>query len=372
MNTHTVQEREDVVRIAGERLKEFIAHPPQDARHWGIRTTSGTTGGAPLITAYRYPVSRGRLFKPSRTLQCYGSMSSRLFFAHLAHMRDTAGESVSLSLDGRDLGPGLERALDQFGAEIIAGYPSFVARASEHMSAGARARVTGIRLSGEFVDSGLRRLFEERFANAGIIAIYVSAETGRLSTFPCGHLPLNSYHPAEGVTVEVLSADASGAGELLISKNGEGSLPLVRYRIGDVGRIVDGACACGAPVTFEVLGRSGYDYLKLAGAIIRREEIDRVVRLCANDIRDFRLEASLVTRGDALKGYLELTAVPTGADTPDALGRIREVFTRELRLTPTRALGALVEEGVFLPLSVRFVKELPAMGKDVRLSMKRS
>src|SRR3989344_1830733 len=134
MDTRTVQEREDIVRIAGERMKEFIAHPPRDARLWGIRTTSGTTGGVPLIVPHRYPPVRGRIFKERRMLQCYGSMSSRLSFSHVTHMRDTAGDSISLSLDGLDLGQGLERVLDEFEAEIIVGYPSFVARVSEHMS----------------------------------------------------------------------------------------------------------------------------------------------------------------------------------------------------------------------------------------------
>jgi len=317
-----IEERADAATAARERLKTFIAHPPEDARLWGIRTTSGTTGGEPLIVPHHYPSMRGRIFKEEkRMLQCYGSMSSRLSFTHLSHIRDTADELVSLSLDGADLGPGLDRALDEFGADIIIGYPSFVARVCALMSAGARARVVHVRLSGEFIDSGLRHLFEERFANADTTSMYVSAETGRLSTFPCGHLPLNRYHPAPGVTIEIAEPGDDGAGDILVSKDGREELvPFRRYRVGDTGRIVPGSCPCGEAVTFEVLGRSGHDYLKLAGAIVRREEVERVARRLG--LREYFLEGSLKMRGNTPAGALELSIVPPEGAGEEAAARL--------------------------------------------------
>jgi len=281
-------------------------------------------------------------------------------------------EHICLALDGSDLIPRLSSVLEEFAPDAIYGYSSFVMRVAEFINESVRGSVTVLRISGERVGAELERSLAGAFPSARITQNYVSAEAGRISSAPCGHLPMNRYHPAKGVTIEILDRDESGVGELLVSKRAEGALPLDRYRIGDVGRVVAGSCACGAPDTFEVLGRSGYDYLKVAGAIIRRDEVERVVRLCAEYIKDYRVEASLATSEDKLKGCLELIVVPRDGERGNVGSHIAETFNRELMMTPTRTLGALVEEGLFLPLSIRFVEAFPAMAKDLKLSMKSS
>jgi len=135
--------------------------------------------------------------------------------------------------------------------------------------------------------------------SASIESVYISVETGAISGIPCGHLGRGMYHPKPGVVVEISGTDADGAGDILVSTQFGKKRRIERYRIGDIGRIIEGACACGAAHTFEVLGRRGYDYVKVAGALFHRAEFDRVAGRCADFFDDYRIEVSENSQGGA-------------------------------------------------------------------------
>jgi phenylacetate-CoA ligase len=67
---------------------------------------------------------------------------------------------------------------------------------------------------------------------------------------------------AEHVLVEIDNPDESGVGDILITNLDGYGMPLLRYRIGDRGRLHDGECDCGLPLPLlgQLAGRSN-DFL---------------------------------------------------------------------------------------------------------------
>lgn len=97
---------------------------------------------------------------------------------------------------------------------------------------------------------------------------YTSADCG-LMGYPCPHCGPGVYHlPTDFQYLEIVD------GELLVTNLGRLSLPIIRYRIGDVGVWVEGPCACGDPnPRFQLRGRAGEDF-KIGGGFINMGEFD--------------------------------------------------------------------------------------------------
>lgn len=114
-----------------------------------------------------------------------------------------------------------------------------------------------------------RHLLEEVFG-CPASNIYGSREVGHVAcTCPEGSLHVNQ----ENYLVEVeQDSDAScrRIGQLLITPLFPTPMPLLRYRIGDLGEIADGACPCGRShlVLKSILGRSSEVFTTRRGRMI--------------------------------------------------------------------------------------------------------
>ncbi|WP_243310187.1 DVU_1553 family AMP-dependent CoA ligase [Fundidesulfovibrio agrisoli] len=106
-------------------------------------------------------------------------------------------------------------------------------------------------LSGEPVDDGLRQAAAK--AGIEIFAHYGLTETCFGGGVECG--AHQGYHLREAdllvEVVEPVSGDpvANGRqGEVVLSTLNRRGMPLLRYRTGDMGRMLPGPCACGSPL----------------------------------------------------------------------------------------------------------------------------
>ncbi len=204
--------------------------------------------------------------------------------------------------------------------------------------------------------------------------MYNTNETGALSKPPCGYLPLDSYHHAEGGGVLIDGADETGAGDILISKDLTPTVAVRDYRIGDIGRLRETPCACGESRTLQILGRRGYDYIKIGGALFLQKEFERVAGMCADLFDDYRAEAYEVFDESTPKGRLVLRVF-----RKNSLGGFKEKneiaarYCRELFLSQSQTLGDFIEKGILLPLVVEYVERpFPATYKNLKLSFKLS
>ncbi|HCG99183.1 MAG TPA: capsule biosynthesis protein CapK [Actinobacteria bacterium] len=113
----------------------------------------------------------------------------------------------------------------------------------------------------------------ERVFQAPVFDRYGSREMGNIACECAEHSGLHVSSPTH--YVEVLHDDASPAqpgevGEIVVTVLTNYAMPLIRYRIGDMGMWATAACACGRgwPVLKEVTGRVTDRFLKKDGTLV--------------------------------------------------------------------------------------------------------
>lgn len=369
-------ERKDIAALGERTLEDLIVAPPEEVKTCLIRMTSGTSG-VPIVIATGYsPEAPGEIAGDEsvrRMIVCIGSRSARLSNVLIGRCgpKDTAMRVMPV--DPQDLGPSLAGLLDDFKADGLHGFPAFIARLSEFMPAEAAREVRIIKVTGEVLSAERERYFAERFPNARQTEIYIASEVGgRIGNRSCRYLARNHFHPVEGVVVGIENGDEDGVGDITITKSVFRKARIERYRVGDIGRMVGGTCPCGEPVTFELMGRRGIDYIKLLGALIRREEFDRVVATFPDLIDDYRVDVREIAEDGKTRGEIVLRAFRRRGPVTEALAReMAETFSRRVFVTPTRTLAELVESGTFSPLRIVFsATPFPPGHKDVKLTLR--
>jgi phenylacetate-CoA ligase len=166
-------------------------------------------------------------------------------------------------VETRDLEPPrIERTLEKIaasGAGYAYGYASLIARFAAHVeSTGRHEGALGLRLAvvtAEMSGAAERRWIAERLG-CPVADEYGCSEVD-IITFQC---PEGGRHViADNILLEQLPArEAGGAGELVVTDLNNLTMPLIRYRLGDLGRLATGVCACGRtwPLLSAVDGRT--------------------------------------------------------------------------------------------------------------------
>lgn len=368
-------ERKDFTEILGMTLRDFFDHPPspEDVMDYGVRLSSGSTGSGILVGIhkisahlYRSTITKQWYVGSDRVLCCFGPITMRVFTV-LDAQRFTE-DTLYLSLDARDLVPGTEHVLADFSPQKVLGIPSYVLHIATHMDTQTRQKVRSVNVFGEFLTQTTVSMLAEFFPNAKVHSLFAVSEIGAISTVSCDHQPLNFYHPRPGIDVALYESDESGIGELLVSTLLNQTIPIERYKTGDTVRMHSGPCQCGQTTTFEVLGRRGYDYLKVVGVTLRQEECERVAQVLGA-FDDYRVEASSVREDGHVRGKIVLHIFRRDGVGTEGLAReIGVNFSRELRLTPTRTLAELIEQQVFVPITVVFTdRPFPDANKNIKL-----
>ncbi|MFP4147083.1 MAG: phenylacetate--CoA ligase family protein [Halorhodospira sp.] len=141
------------------------------------------------------------------------------------------------------------RFLGRFRPHLVYGYPTVIARVA-HQAASQPRLLGGWRpdlvvCTSEMLYPQLREAITAGLGAPPVANEYGSRDAG-LTAHECRQGRL--HIAAEHVWVEVDAPDASGVGDLLITNLDGYGMPLVRYRVGDRGRISDEACPCGSPL----------------------------------------------------------------------------------------------------------------------------
>jgi phenylacetate-CoA ligase len=136
--------------------------------------------------------------------------------------------------------------LPEYRFTIVMGDPFWIARFTEiAMARGVRAPMTGFVSAAERMTEGLRGLIEG-YWKAPVYMTYASTELGASLGAECAEK--TGYHLHEyDYAVEILNPDAEGFGEVAFTTLTRSVMPLIRYRTGDVARLIPGRCPCGLP-----------------------------------------------------------------------------------------------------------------------------
>lgn len=337
--------------------------PPEGIDH--VRATSGTSG-------------RGALFCPRTPLR---GMDYRLAYHdfkrpmlaftvpamphwHESFMERSGGPTAVVYDPGNpDASVRIARDADVDSISVFAFHMLAIGESMKREGMGGRIRF--IEMAGEACTRKLFEYLRETFPNAVILPFYGSSEVEDSPIgMPCrpitGEEPLSLYHGKESHYLEIVDPDTGkvlepqeGAeGELVITAYpGEPcAFPLLRFRTGDMVRVISEKCPAHGSWSFTVLGRSGLDFIKVPGGVVRSDEIERVLRLFGDEVTDvysLSVEERQTAQGPRLA--LRLLVEPK---RPVRLEKFAEAVSREMRVSPHLTWAKGVEEGRFDPLVV--------------------
>jgi phenylacetate-coenzyme A ligase PaaK-like adenylate-forming protein len=227
---------------------------------------------------------------------------------------------------------------------------------------GITENIKFIEVTGEICSTALYRYMKQTFPNAVILQSYGASEVEDVHMgMPCkpmdGTEPLAVYHPKETHYLEIIDSHGTSLeprvgveGELLVTAYpGEPSaFPLIRFRIGDMIRVVEDRCPHGS-WSFTVLGRAELDFVKVTGGVLRVDEIIRVLQLFpekVTDVFEFHYIIKETDKGPLLSPILKIEMV----GNPNLKELARDI-EEHLRINPELTYAQGVNDGRFLPLT---------------------
>ena len=182
-----------------------------------------------------------------------------------------------------DVGEAVARTAE-LGADCLVGIPVQVLAMAEHPDGNLLAgKVKSVLLTTDYVPQALARRVERAWG-CEVFEHYGMTETGLGGGVDCrAH---QGYHlRAADLYCEVIDPDRGRIlppdrkGELVVSTLTREAMPLLRYRTGDWGRLLDGPCSCGGftPRLARVPGRLSNSLDMGCGAILPMWELDEAL-----------------------------------------------------------------------------------------------
>lgn len=252
---------------------EMLAQPPVRGRYF--RSTSGSTGNPlrvwmdPAAAAWAWAAdyygllwhgiqvgARALTLRP-RTA---GAVGEWIRNNHLVAATDLSPSRLAAAV----------RFLERRDTTYVWGYVSAVvelARQARVMGLRSQPLVPFAKVFGEMLYPFQRQIIEEGLG-ARVIETYGCNETGTVA-YEC---PAGSIHVfADHVEVEILKngepAPLGEMGDIVLTCTTNRTMPLIRYRVGDRGRLLPDPCSCGRPhpVLAGIEGRSGDVLLTSSG-----------------------------------------------------------------------------------------------------------
>ncbi len=223
--------------------------------------------------------------------------------------------------------PAIAAYLRDFKVTVIVGLPSFLLKFAEFVREHKKEYpfpLKTILFGGEYAGPEMVRFFRSVFPGVRVRSVaYASVDAGMIG-YQCPHCPGAVHHLFESEQHMEIIDPATGApvrpgatGELVVTVLHKRHMPVIRFKVGDLGRWVEGPCRCGrADRRFEILGRCD-DRIHAGGAHIFVGDISRAVASVKGLSLNFQLEISAGKGGDRLRLRVETRGAapaPKGAE----------------------------------------------------------
>jgi phenylacetate-CoA ligase len=201
---------------------------------------------------------------------------------------------------------------------------------------------------------------------------YSSGDAG-LMGYQCPQCPPGIYHLPTGFQyleiIDPLTGEACPSGkpgEIVVTNLARLSMPILRYRLGDVGAFLDGACACGDPnPRFRLDGRAGEDF-KIGGAFISMKAVDGCVARFAG-----RISLNAMVELEDIGGQMAFRLRVEAADPDEAAAcapALREALCEAIpELAAGQKLGFITAVDI-VPVRLGSLPRNPITGKAKRLN----
>ncbi len=217
--------------------------------------------------------------------------------------------------------------LEDFQVTALIGLPSFLVKLAEHVKAHGKYRlaVKKIFYGGEYVGEEMIKFFKSVFPGVDVRSGgYASADAGVIG-FQCPHCVRGQHHLfAHSQFIEFVDQDTlkpvkkGEIGELVVTGLSKKHMPIIRYRVGDLGRWLMKPCSCGRKEPlFEILGRCD-DRIHVGGAHLFVNDIQNAL----GKVPDLSFNFQVVI---AKKGHKDALAIRAEVKDPAALARAGEL-----------------------------------------------
>ncbi|MBU2574403.1 MAG: AMP-binding protein [Elusimicrobia bacterium] len=264
----------------------------------GIYFASGGSTGSPkyvFYDAHEYDLTCRML---ARTIE-YGGLDERDIIANLfvagnlwsswLSVEKALGYTKAISVPvGSNLPvENIVRYLEDFKVNAVIGLPSFLIKLAEFVEAGKGKRslsINKIFYGGEYVGSEMVKFFQRVFPGVAVrSAGFATADAGVVG-FQCAHCLKGAHHLfdqsqyLEFVAPDTLKPVKKGeVGEIIITSLTKKHMPIIRFRLGDLGRWLPKPCGCGRnEPLFEILGRCD-DRIHAGGAHVFVSDIQNAI-----------------------------------------------------------------------------------------------
>jgi phenylacetate-coenzyme A ligase PaaK-like adenylate-forming protein len=220
--------------------------------------------------------------------------------------------------------------LSEFRVTAIIGLPSFLLKLAQYCEEDPARRKFPLRYifyGGEYVGPEMRAYFGRVFPGVRLRSGgYATVDAGLIG-YHCAHCEGGVHHLMRSEQyLEILDPETwkpvsgGGVGELVVTVLNKRHMPIIRFRTGDLGRWLEGPCACGgSDPRFEILGRCD-DRIHAGGAHIFVSDISRAIASVKGLSLHFQVEISAGASGDRLKLRVETRgAAPAPKGTASAL-----------------------------------------------------
>ncbi|MER7916324.1 MULTISPECIES: aldehyde dehydrogenase family protein [unclassified Streptomyces] len=334
-----------------------------DARHAHLYFRSGGSTGAPALSVFTVDDYDNQMRAAADGLLAAGFDPARDRAANLFYCGGMYGSFISFfsileRLNATQLpmaaGPDhatVAEALVTHRADTVFGMPSYLWQLF-HAEADRLRAYGGIRTvfyGGEHFTGEQRRVLMEEFGVEVIrSAAYGSTDLGPLG-YQCASSDGSVHHVLTDLhTLEILDPGANRSvtpgepGRLVFTSRARAGQRLERYEIGDLGRAVEGPCACGSHVPrLELLGRYG-DVVRVGTYFVNY----RRVVAAAQERLAYHGEVQLVVRSGAGREELTIRLDEQYAGDPGAAHRALAAEVPELASAEAEGLLALTVETV--------------------------
>ncbi|MEI7530178.1 MAG: acyl-CoA reductase, partial [Elusimicrobiota bacterium] len=233
--------------------------------------------------------------------------------------------------------------LEDFKVTAVIGLPSFLVKLAEFAKANKgkyKLSVNKIFYGGEYVGEEMVKFFKSVFPGVDVrSAGYATADAGVVG-FQCPVCVRGEHHLfawsqfIEFVDQETMEPVKKGdVGELVVTCLSKKHMPVIRYRVGDLGRWIMKPCACGRKEPmFEILGRCD-DRIHVGGAHLFINDIQNALGKVPE--LSFNFQAVIDKKGhrDTLKVRVEvkdISSLPRAEQSADLLWREIESHCEDL------------------------------------------
>lgn len=266
--------------------------------------------------------------------------------------------------------------LKEFKVNTIVGLPSFLIKISDYVKTNnIKLDIKKIFYGGEYITDEMVLFWKDVFGDDCIVKSggYASADAGVIG-FQCSYLEKGFHHLFDkSQYMEIIDPNTlrevkiGQIGEIVITPLGKKKMPLIRYRIGDLGRWVLNKCRCGRkePV-FEIVGRCD-DRIHAGGAHIFVWDIQKAISYFKNLSFNFQIIIDKEKTKDRIEIIIESDEKPS----KELISKIQEKILQNCHDLADSVKMGWIDPPIIRIVSPDTIKRIERTGKIKRVIDKR-